>query len=99
MPVAMSLLVAGVIWRFMFEPNGGLINILITSLGFPKIQWAGSVQSAMVTVLVPAIWKNVGYFMIILLASIKMCPVTTLKRPWSMAPHRFRYFAGSSCRC
>lgn len=74
MPVAMSLLVAGVIWRFMLEPNGGLVNMLLGAIGLPKPRWAGSVDSAMVTVLIPAIWKNLGYFMIILLAGIQDVP-------------------------
>lgn len=74
MPVAMSLLVAGVTWRFLLDPNAGLVNTLLGALSLPKLRWAGSVQSAMLSVLIPAIWKNVGYFMIILLAGIQDVP-------------------------
>ena len=74
MPVAMSLLVAGVTWRFLLDPNAGLVNMLLGALHLPKLQWAGSVQTAMLSVLIPAIWKNVGYFMIILLAGIQDVP-------------------------
>jgi multiple sugar transport system permease protein len=74
MPVAMSMVVAGVIWRFMFEPGNGLINEVLAGLGLPTAQWTGSVQSSMVTVLIVAVWKSVGYFMIILLAGIQDIP-------------------------
>ncbi len=74
MPIAMSLVVAGVIWRFMFEPNAGLINLVLEGFGLPAIQWIGSTQSAMVSVIIVSVWKSAGYFMIILLAGIQDIP-------------------------
>ena len=74
MPVAMSMVIAGVIWRFMFDPGSGLINELLSAVGLPTSQWAGSVDTAMLTVLIVAVWKSVGYFMIILLAGIQDIP-------------------------
>lgn len=74
MPVAMSMVVAGVMWRFMFDPGNGLINEMLSSVGLPTSQWTGHVQSAMVSVLIVAVWKSVGYFMIILLAGIQDIP-------------------------
>lgn len=74
MPVAMSMVVAGVIWRFMFDPGNGLINEMLSAVGLPTSQWTGNVQSAMISVLIVAIWKGVGYFMIILLAGIQDIP-------------------------
>ncbi len=74
MPVAMSMVVAGVIWRFMFDPGNGLINESLSLLGLPTAQWTGNVQSAMVSVQIVAIWKSAGYFMIILLAGIQDIP-------------------------
>jgi multiple sugar transport system permease protein len=74
MPVAMSMVVAGVIWRFMFDPGGGLINEMLRSAGLPTFHWTGHVDSAMVSVLIVAVWKSAGYFMIILLAGIQDIP-------------------------
>jgi multiple sugar transport system permease protein len=74
MPVAMSMVIAGVIWRFMFDPSNGVINELLSAVGLPTSQWIGNVQSAMLSVQIVAVWKNVGYFMIILLAGIQDIP-------------------------
>jgi len=74
MPVAMSLVVAGVIWRFMFDSGNGLINETLSAFGLPTAQWTGNVQSAMFSVQVVAIWKSVGYFMIIMIAGIQDIP-------------------------
>jgi len=74
MPVAMSMVIAGVIWRFMLDPGVGLVNQLLRIVGLPTSRWMGSVDTAMYSVLIPAIWKSVGYFMIILLAGIEDIP-------------------------
>jgi multiple sugar transport system permease protein len=74
MPVAMSMVIAGVIWRFMFDPTNGLINEMLGIVGLPTSQWIGNVQSAMLSVQIVAVWKSVGYFMIILLAGIQDIP-------------------------
>ncbi len=74
MPVAMSLVIAGVMWRFMFDPGNGLINVLLTNLGLPTFQWLGHIQSAMISVIIVSVWKSAGYFMIILLAGLEDIP-------------------------
>src|SRR5690554_4860896 len=74
MPVAMSLVVAGVIWRFMFDPSNGIINVILSELGLPTSKWIGSVDTAMTSVIIMSVWKSAGYFMIILLAGIEDIP-------------------------
>jgi ABC-type sugar transport system permease subunit len=58
----------------MFDPGNGLINEVLSALGLPTSQWTGNVQSSMLSVQIVAIWKSVGYFMIILLAGIQDIP-------------------------
>ena len=74
MPVAMSLVIASVVWRFLFEPSYGFLNFLLESVGLPGPEWLGSTQTAMLSVLIVTVWKSVGYFMIILLAGIQDIP-------------------------
>jgi len=74
MPVAMSLVVAGVIWRFMFDPGNGIINTILSAAGLPTSKWIGSVDTAMTSVIIMSVWKSAGSFMIILLAGIEDIP-------------------------
>src|SRR5690606_35879682 len=74
MPIAMSMVVAGVMWRFMLDPGNGLVNQLLRAVGLPGFQWLGNVQSAMASVILVSVWKSAGYFMIILLAGIQDIP-------------------------
>jgi len=73
-PVAMSLVIAGVIWRFMLDPGNGLINTLLEAAGLPTSKWMGSVDTAMTSVIIVSAWKSAGYFMIILLAGLEDIP-------------------------
>ncbi len=92
MPVAMSMVVAGVIWRFMFDPGNGLINESLRFFGLPTAQWTGNVQSAMASVLIVAVWKNVGYFMIILLAGIQDIPSDYIESAQIDGANRWKIF-------
>lgn len=92
MPIAMSMVVAGVIWRFMFDPGNGLINDIFRSVGLPALQWTGNVQSAMVSVLIVSIWKSAGYFMIILLAGIQDIPSDYIEAAQIDGANRWQIF-------
>jgi multiple sugar transport system permease protein len=74
MPVAMSLVVASIVWRFLFEPSYGFLNYALSWFGLPGLQWLGSKDTAMLSVLIVTVWKSAGYFMIILLAGIQDIP-------------------------
>jgi multiple sugar transport system permease protein len=74
MPVAMSLVVASIVWRFLFEPSYGFLNYALSWFGLPGLQWLGSTDTAMLSVLIVTVWKSAGYFMIILLAGIQDIP-------------------------
>jgi multiple sugar transport system permease protein len=74
MPVAMSLVIAGVVWRFILDPGVGLVNQILRTAGLPTSRWMGSVDTAMYSVIIPAVWKSAGYFMVILLAGIQDIP-------------------------
>ena len=79
MPVAMSLVIAGVVWRFMLDPGVGLVNQTLRAMGLPTSRWMGSVDTAMYSVILPAVWKSAGYFMVILLAGIQDIPKAYLE--------------------
>lgn len=92
MPVAMSLVVAGVIWRFMFDPSNGIINVLLSAVGLPTSKWIGSVDTAMTAVIIVSVWKSAGYFMIILLAGIEDIPNDYLEAAQIDGANRWQTF-------
>jgi putative chitobiose transport system permease protein len=74
-PVVVSMVVAGLAWRWLYAENG-LFNQVIQGLGlFPAgIPWLTSPVLALPSVMVVTIWKGLGYYMVIYLAGLQAIP-------------------------
>ncbi|MDR1642654.1 MAG: sugar ABC transporter permease [Clostridiales bacterium] len=75
-PVILSGIVSGFIWKIMFNYNFGPINQALQSLGLSALKrdWLGSPAFALASVGVVLIWKGAGYYMVIYLASLQGVP-------------------------
>jgi len=73
-PVAISPVVAAAIWRAFLNPDVGLANYVLELLGLPKFGWYTTESGALLTLIIVTIWKNVGYYMVILLAGLQNIP-------------------------
>lgn len=73
-PYVVSLTAAGLVWRFLLDPNIGLIDGLLHDLGLGSPAWLESTSLALPTIIFVSIWKNVGFVMIILVAGLKGVP-------------------------
>ncbi|MCI9339157.1 MAG: sugar ABC transporter permease [Dorea sp.] len=69
-PVIASAVTAGTIWRIILNTDGGLLNNLLGFLHISPVNWLGSTQTALISICIVAIWKNVGYFLVIYYAGI-----------------------------
>ncbi len=74
-PVVVSMVVAGLAWRWLYAENG-LFNQLLQDLGLIQqgIPWLTSPQLALASVMVVTIWKGLGYYMVIYLAGLQGIP-------------------------
>lgn len=72
-PVLISGIVSGFIWKIMYNYNFGAINTILTSMGMDgaKQDWLGNPKLALIMVGVVLVWKGAGYYMIIYLASLQ----------------------------
>lgn len=73
-PFIASLAVTGLVWKFLLDPQVGLVDGWLSKLGFGTPDWLQSTSLALPTVIVVGIWKNVGFAMIILLAGLQGIP-------------------------
>jgi len=69
-PVISSMILVGSIWGIMFTAQNGLINAFLNWFHIPSVNWLGSSKTAMISICIVGIWKNVGYFMVIYIAAI-----------------------------
>jgi multiple sugar transport system permease protein len=73
-PFMVSLVVASVIWGFMLQNPGGVVNAIIGVFGIDPQPWLGSTRFALVSVIMVGLWQGIGYSMIIFLAGLQDIP-------------------------
>lgn len=77
LPMAISMVGAGVIWKFIYDvnPNVGLVNAGVTALGGQSQDWLRLVQPwNNLFLIVVMVWLQTGYAMVLISAAIKGIP-------------------------
>jgi multiple sugar transport system permease protein len=72
-PVVVSLVAWTIVWSFLLQNNGG-INGFLQMLGITGPNWLRNPETAMVSVIVVQVFKNVGLNMILFLAALQGVP-------------------------
>ena len=96
-PQVISVVAVAVLWRFIYQPQGGLLNGILKPLGIagPENGWLGSTNTALASVTVAWIWLSLGFYTMLFAAGLKGIPeevneaaalegVTGLKKFWAI---------------
>lgn len=73
-PLVLSYPVIGLIWLWVFNPELGLLNSALAGLGVPDRDlpgWISDRSLAIWAIIIPAVWRQCGYVMILYLAGLK----------------------------
>ncbi len=74
-PNILPMVSAATIWMFFFTPDYGLFNTTLQFLGYRGPQnWTANPDLALLAVMIVALWKNAGYYMIFYLAGLQNLP-------------------------
>jgi multiple sugar transport system permease protein len=73
-PVVTSMVAVSIVWQWMYQPEYGVINSLLRSVGIEGPNWLFSRQWSMPAVIAMSIWKNVGYSIVLYLAALQGVP-------------------------
>jgi multiple sugar transport system permease protein len=73
-PVVTTLVAVAIVWRYLYQPQYGLVNAALARLGIPRIDWLGDPHWALPAILVLAVWKNFGYNLLIFVAGLQNVP-------------------------
>jgi len=73
LPMVLALVVSGLIWGWMYHPRGGLINNVLINIGLVEKGpgWLSDRDLALWAIIIVAIWRQVGYVMVLYLAGLK----------------------------
>lgn len=69
-PVVFSLMATALIWQAMYTPDG-LVNSVFKAFGLQQRSWLADPDTALYAVMVPALWRQIGYIMVLYLAGLK----------------------------
>lgn len=72
-PVLISGIVSGFIWKVMYNYSFGVINAMLKSVGLETLMqdWLGNTHLTLIMIGIVLVWKGAGYYMIIYLASLQ----------------------------
>ncbi len=74
MPWVLSVAVVGLLWWWIFQDQGGLINFYLGQMGFTPPSWLSTMPWAWVSIVVATVWWTIGFNTIILLAGLQDIP-------------------------
>jgi multiple sugar transport system permease protein len=74
-PWVTPMVAVSIVWSWIFQPEVGLLNFLLSALGLPKIDWLGSSTWAMPAVIIVTVWKGIGWVMIFYLEALQRVPM------------------------
>jgi multiple sugar transport system permease protein len=74
LPFVMSSAVISLLWGFLMQTDLGVLNYLLSQLGFLRVPWLTSTEWAMRSVILIDIWRHVGFFVMIFLARLRTIP-------------------------
>lgn len=71
-PLAISLIVTGIVWRWLFDPQLGVENFF-HSIGWDWVSfsWIASPRTVMYGIILASVWQNTGFFMALMLSGLK----------------------------
>ena len=75
-PWLLSPIVVGVLWRWLFGENFGLVNYVIEKFGGHAIPWQSNADLSLIVVVMAASWAWTGFSMLLFIAAIKNVPVS-----------------------
>ena len=73
-PNISSMVAVGIVWGMLYNPSKGLINGFLGTMGVAGPKWLASSSTALLSVMIVAVWKQVGYYMVILLSGMQSIP-------------------------
>ncbi|BAK36074.1 sugar ABC transporter permease protein [Microlunatus phosphovorus NM-1] len=92
-PYVIPAIVIGIMWSQIYDPSNGLLNGILTALGFEMFEsfpWLGDERTAMAATIFVIVWSMVGFYMVLFVAAIKDVPAETFEAARIDGAGRFR---------
>jgi len=89
-PHIISLVSVSLLWSWLMDPEYGLLNGLLHWFGIGPLKWLNDPGTALLSLVIVAVWKNLGYNTIVFIAGLQSIPPELLEaaaldrsKPWT----------------
>lgn len=72
-PHLIAMLSCSMIWSWLMDEQG-ILNTVLAVFGLPALRWLNSSSTALLSIVIISVWKSVGYYALVLVASLKAIP-------------------------
>lgn len=74
LPYVTSFVAISIVWQWMYDPDFGLINWGLGLIGLGPYTWLNDPATALLALIIMAVWIHIGFQMVIFLAGLQAIP-------------------------
>jgi len=74
LPYVCSVVAIALVWQWLYQPDFGVINYLLSAIGLRPLDWLGGPRTALVAMMIVSVWAQLGYQMTVFLAGLQGVP-------------------------
>lgn len=74
LPVITPIVIVGIMWRWIFSEETGVLNYFLTLLSVERIRWLTEYPTNILSTMILTIWRGMGYYMMLFLAGLAIIP-------------------------
>ena len=71
LPTITSMVAVAVVWQWIYNPEFGLLNYILSFVGAAPRQWLSSSSTSLVSIAIVAVWQSLGFNMVLFLAGLQ----------------------------
>jgi len=71
LPVITSWVAVSLVWKWLYNPEYGLINYTLSTMGIDGPQWLNDPSTAMIGIILASAWKDIGFVMVLFLGGLQ----------------------------
>lgn len=73
-PVVTMPVAIGLVWRWLYNSDYGVINYLLSLIGIEGANWLSDPDLALYAIVVVGVWSDIGYALVLFLAGLQTIP-------------------------
>lgn len=74
LPMVTSSVAIALVWRWIYNPDYGILNQILSLFHIPHIKWLVNSQTALISLAILGVWGGIGYNTILFLAGLQNIP-------------------------